>query len=172
MKPVDPFLLARGVIPGTRNEYMSPNSAGQPYIPRRAPAIQHLAAWKHGQEGDDAWLCRLLAFSFQRLVAMALPGQPAAEMLPVTAEMWRDVLLDMRVSEDDDRERIEAGFRYLYRKIREWPQPADLIEQMPKRETRRDPRDIRVRRERTEAEETTATEALAGIKEIFRGGQR
>ena len=156
MKPTDPFLIAR-----TQGHV----AASQPHVPRRAQGIQLLAQWKHAQAGGNAWLCMLIATGFQRLVAMALPGQPAAEMLPITAEMWCEVLLDMRVSEEQDRERIETGFRYLYRKIREWPQPADLIQEMPKRvEARRSQRDVPTHRERTEAEQAAATEALQQMK--------
>lgn len=156
----DPFMLARtGAVSST-----------QPHIPRSIQGIQILATWKQAQDGENAWLAIAIATGFQRLRAMHLQGQPAAEMLPVTAEMWKEVLLDMRLAEDD-LPRIEQAFRYLYRTIREWPQPADLIKEMPKRvETRRDPRDVPVRRERTEQEETAAKEALNEMQSILKKG--
>lgn len=159
MKRPDPFMLARTTCNVT---------SGQQYIPRSVQGIQILAKWKQGQTGENAWLARIIATGFQRLRAMHLPGQPAAEMLPVTAQMWVDVLLDMRVTEELDLTRIETGFRYLFRSIREWPQPADLLKEMPKRvEGRRDPRDVSVRRERSEEENTEALEAINEMKSMF-----
>jgi hypothetical protein len=155
---------------------------GQPHLPRRVQGIQLLAQWKQAQEGDNAWLCRVVATGFQKLVAMALPGQPAAEMLPITGEMWVDVLLDMKMNEEQDRERIETGFRYLYRTVDEWPAIKLLLKEMPKRRAagtgdqgsgkavdsadHRSP--ITVHRERTAAEETLAKESLSEIQRRFK----
>ncbi|MBT0666363.1 hypothetical protein KI809_18805 [Geobacter pelophilus] len=163
MTRTDPFYLAR------RTDGQATTTA--PPVPRRVQGIQILAVWKHQQQGENAWLYQVVATGFQRLMAMALPGHPAAEMLPITAEMWVEVLLDMRVNEKQDRERIETGFRYLYRKIKEWPQPADLIQEMPKRINASTPGDIQAKRQPTEADEAVAKEELAKMQEMFKGGK-
>jgi hypothetical protein len=170
---VDPFMTARrseGQRAGGSADLPTLQTSNLPYVPRSVLGIQILAAWKREQSGENAWLATVIATGFQRLRAMHLSGQPAAEMLPVTAQMWVETLIDMKVNEDQDKERIETGFRYLYRTMREWPQIADLLKEMPKRvEVRRDPRDVPVRRERSEDEEAQATEALAEMQRILKG---
>ena len=105
------------------------------YIPRRAIGIQHLAQWKNNPENAHAWLCKLIGGAFQTYVVMALHGQPAAEMLPMAAQLWVDALADMNLIEELDRSRLETGIRQLTRKTKYWPQVASLIELMPNRET-------------------------------------
>lgn len=112
-------------------------------LPRRVQGIQNLAQWKnslsplsHDGEGtlpDTAWLRRAIGSLFQSFVTMALPGQPAAEMLPHTAQLWVDILADMNLTEEQDRDRIATAGRVLLRKVTEWPQVAVFIAELPPR---------------------------------------
>lgn len=118
------------------NRFNAPSQAGaaQRHIPRRVQAIKHLAAWK--QQGDDQpdwWLRQLIGGGFQQLVALALPGAPAVEMLPTTAEMWLLIMADMELVEEIDQPRIAKAFKLLFVTLKEWPQLADLIAKLPPR---------------------------------------
>lgn len=107
--------------------------AGGAYIPRRAQGIQALAVWKSEQaDSPDFWLRQEIGIAFQQLVCLALDGQPAAEMLPLTAEMWITTI-GFGLNEEQDRERIKAGFRLLFRKLKKWPQPEALLAELPTR---------------------------------------
>ncbi len=55
-------------------------------------------------------------------------------MLPLTAQLWVDVLVDMNIEEELDRLRVETGIRKLNRILKEWPQVASLLAEMPRRE--------------------------------------
>jgi hypothetical protein len=107
------------------------------YISRRAQGIQALALWK----GDDSypsserWLRQEIGMAFQQMICLALDGAPAAEMLPLTAEMWV-MTIGFGMVEDLDRERVRDGFRQLYRKLKKWPQPVELTDVLPGRPKR------------------------------------
>lgn len=106
---------------------------GGAYIPRRAQGIQALALWKSEQpDSPDFWLRQEIGIAFQQLVCLALDGQPAAEMLPLTAEMWITTL-GYGLNEDQDRQRIRIGFGVLFRKLKKWPQPEALLLELPPR---------------------------------------
>lgn len=134
------------------------------YVPRRIVGIQHLAQWKNDPAHAAAWLCKLVGSAFQTFVIMALPGQPAAEMLPLTAQLWVDVLGDMNVNEDQDLTRIETAIRQLTRKLKEWPQIADLIAAMPNREQTATASDHRATTVVSAAGQAAGLEALATLK--------
>lgn len=107
------------------------------HIPRRVQAIQALAQWKMaGQDMPDLWLRLEIGNGFQQLVALAFPGTPAVEMLPIAAELWISTLGDMNLIEEIDRPRIRKGFSTMYTKLRQWPQVADLLDNMPPRPPR------------------------------------
>jgi len=108
------------------------------YVPRRVQAIKALAEWKQAGHEQPLWWLRLeIGGAFQQLVALALPGTPAVEMLPVAAEMWLLSLGEMELIEEIDRPRIRKGFNLLYTSIRQWPQPVDLIDKLPTRPQQR-----------------------------------
>ena len=73
--------------------------------------------------------------AFQQMVCLALDGAPAAEMLPLTAEMWV-MTIGFGLREDLDRQRIRDGFMQLYRKLKKWPQPIELTDVLPGRPKR------------------------------------
>lgn len=106
---------------------------GPSHLPRRVQGIQLLAQWKTSDpDAPDLWLRMEIAGAFQQMVALSLPGHPAAEMLPITAEMWIQTI-GYNLDAGNDRERVKAGFRQLYRTLKQWPQPADLLAAMPGR---------------------------------------
>ena len=59
------------------------------YVPRGVLGIQLLAKWKNLPEpAETLWLRRLVGSLFQSMRTMSsLKGQPAAEMLPHTAQL-------------------------------------------------------------------------------------
>lgn len=107
---------------------------GAMHIPRRVQAVRALAQWKQAGHDQPLWWLRLeIGGAFQQLVALALPGAPAVEMLPATAEMWLLIMADMELDEETDRPRIAKAFRLLYTHLKQWPQLADLIANLPPR---------------------------------------
>jgi hypothetical protein len=109
---------------------------GLSHIPRRAQGIQALALWKsENPTAPDYWLRQEIGMAFQQMICLALDGAPAAEMLPLTAEMWV-MTIGFGMVEVLDRERVRDGFRQLYRKLKKWPQPVELSDVLPGRPKR------------------------------------
>ena len=133
-------------------------------IPRRVLGIQHLAQWKNDPGQVNAWLCKAVGSAFQSFIIVALPGQPAAEMLPLTAQLWVDELADMGMNQEQDAARLDAGLRKLRRTMQKWPQIADLIEAMPHRETVTPANEVQVQAGVSEAGQRAGLEALAKMK--------
>jgi len=134
--------------------------AGGMHIPRRVQAIRVLTEWKQAGHDLPLWWLRLeIGGAFQQLVALALPGQPAVEMLPATAELWYLLMSEMELVEEIDRPRIAKGFRLLYTNLRQWPQMADLIANLPPR-----PQAVQAPPPRTEQQHA---EGAARLKEIL-----
>ncbi|MDK9716719.1 MAG: hypothetical protein OEL57_02285 [Trichlorobacter sp.] len=119
---------------------LSEGGRGLQHVPRRVQAIQALAQWKQaGLEQPDAWLRLEIGEAFQKLICLALPGAPAVEMLPATAEMWLLLMADMDLTEEIDQPRIHKGFGLLYLHLKQWPQLADLIDNLPPRPQKAQP---------------------------------
>lgn len=103
------------------------------YIPKTAQGIQSLAAWSNENiERPDHWLFDEIARGFKKLLLLRLDGAPAAELVAMTAELWVDTI-GYGLNEEQDRERIETGFRLLAGKIKRWPQPVELTQILPTR---------------------------------------
>ena len=151
-------------MPIPRNVYGYPMRTAE-QVPRRVLGIQMLARWKNDPDQPHAWLCRLVGTLFQSFVTSALPGQPAAEMLPHTAQLWVDILADMNLNEDDS-ERVQIAGRKLLRELEEWPQVKALIDALP---ARRDAKSCvsTTTGGPTEADRQAGREALAKLKEMF-----
>lgn len=114
--------------------FNAPSQGVQSYMPRRVQGIKVLAQWKQAGHDQPLWWLRLeLGSAFQQLVALALPGTPAVELLTVTAEMWWMALAEMDLNEEQDRQRIRKGFSLLFTSLRQWPQLVDLIDKLPNR---------------------------------------
>ncbi len=103
------------------------------YLPRSIQALQSLTTWRNEQaDAPDNWLRQDICKAFQYLVGLKLGNTPAVEMLPITAEMWVEIIGE-GMTEELDRERIRAGFKQLRRELKWWPQPADLLKVLPRR---------------------------------------
>lgn len=110
-------------------------TTGASYLPRSVQALQGLTEWKkQNSDSPDHWLRQEIAVAFQWMVGLRLGSTPAVEMLPITAEMWVQVVGE-GMTEELDRERIKAGFKLLLRSLKWWPQPADLLKVLPRRPT-------------------------------------
>lgn len=107
------------------------------YLPRSIQALQALTVWRdeHVETQNIAslqWLRQDICKAFQYLVGLRFGNTPAVEMLPITAEMWVEIVGE-GMNEEQDRERIRAGFKQLRRELKWWPQPADLLKVLPRR---------------------------------------
>jgi len=83
--------------------------------------------------GDD-WAKQELATGFALLAALNLPNRPAAQDMPVVAEIWYRKLMEQKeiVSPEYDPIRIQTGFKVL-QAAETWPQPAELLRNLPPR---------------------------------------
>ncbi len=132
------------------------------HVPRRVQAIQGLAQWKQaGHDQPDWWLRMEIGGAFQQLVVLALPGAPAVEMLPATAELWLMMLGDMELDEEIDRPRIRQAFKLLYTHLKQWPQLEALIANLPPR-----PQKVQAPPPRTEQQHA---DGAARLKDILDG---
>ncbi|OHD24624.1 MAG: hypothetical protein A2Y38_16755 [Spirochaetes bacterium GWB1_59_5] len=86
-----------------------------------------------------AWLRREIAAGLQALVALGLEGQPAAEVLPLTADIWLRAVSRGNVGctiEVIDAPRIREAFAELFPTLTTWPPPKHLLERIPPRPQR------------------------------------
>ena len=91
--------------------------------------VAALGAWA----GED-WAKQEIASGFALLAALNLPNRPAAQDLPVVAEIWYRQLKEAKeiVSPEYDPIRIQTGFKVL-QAAETWPQPAELRRNLPPR---------------------------------------
>ena len=91
--------------------------------------VAALGAWA----GED-WAKQEIASGFALLAALNLPNRPAAQDLPVVAEIWYRKLMETKeiVSPECDPIRIQTGFKVL-QQSETWPQPAELLRNLPPR---------------------------------------
>lgn len=87
-----------------------------------------------GEWAGNDWAKREIASGFALLAALNLPNRPAAQDLPVVAEIWYRKLKETNeiVSPEYDTIRIQAGFKVL-QAAETWPQPAELLRNLPPR---------------------------------------
>ena len=87
-----------------------------------------------GEWAGEDWAKREIASGFALLAALNLPNRPAAQDMPVVAEIWYRKLKDKGeiVSPEYDPIRIQTGFKVL-QAAETWPQPAELIRNLPPR---------------------------------------
>lgn len=81
------------------------------------------------------WMRTEISAGLKRFVALALPGQPPAETIRLTAEAWCEALMETNKQweEEHDAMRLRKGFRALLPHLDRWPQPKHLLEAMPPR---------------------------------------
>ncbi|WP_455018711.1 hypothetical protein [Neisseria sicca] len=87
-----------------------------------------------GEWAGNDWAKQELASGFALLAALNLPNRPAAQDLPVVAEIWYRKLKGKNeiVSPEYDPIRIQTGFKVL-QAAETWPQPAELLRNLPPR---------------------------------------
>ena len=87
-----------------------------------------------GEWAGDDWAKRELAAGFALLAALNLPNRPAAQDMPVVAEIWYRKLKETNeiVSPEYDPIRLQTGFKVL-QAAETWPQPAELLRNLPPR---------------------------------------
>ena len=87
-----------------------------------------------GEWAGNDWAKREIATGFALLAALNLPNRPAAQDLPVVAEIWYRQLKEAKeiVSPEYDPIRIQTGFKVL-QAVETWPQPAELRRNLPPR---------------------------------------
>ena len=87
-----------------------------------------------GEWAGDDWAKREIASGFALLAALNLPNRPAAQDMPVVAEIWYRKLMETKeiVSPEYDPIRIQTGFKVL-QAAETWPQPAELLRNLPPR---------------------------------------
>ena len=87
-----------------------------------------------GEWAGNDWAKREIASCFSLLAALNLPNRPAAQDMPVVAEIWYRKLKEKNeiVSPEYDPIRIQTGFKVL-QAAETWPQPAELLRNLPPR---------------------------------------
>ena len=87
-----------------------------------------------GEWAGNDWAKREIASGFSLLAALNLPNRPAAQDMPVVAEIWYRKLMETKeiVSPECDPIRIQTGFKVL-QQSETWPQPAELLRNLPPR---------------------------------------
>ena len=81
---------------------------------------------------DDRWLKNALIDGVQLLYSLALPGSPAGEVLPLTAQGWIEVLRRChRWDAARDSARIQPAFISLAGAVDRWPAPKQLLDHLP-----------------------------------------
>nr|DAI11217.1 MAG TPA: zinc-ribbon domain protein [Caudoviricetes sp.] len=87
-----------------------------------------------GEWAGEDWAKQEIAAGFALLAALNLPNRPAAQDLPVVAEIWYRQLMETKeiVSPEYDPIRIQTGFKVL-QQSETWPQPAELLRNLPPR---------------------------------------
>ena len=87
-----------------------------------------------GEWAGNDWAKREIASGFALLAALNLPNRPAAQDMPVVAEIWYRKLKDKGeiVSPEYDPIRIQTGFKVL-QAAETWPHPAELLRNLPPR---------------------------------------
>lgn len=87
-----------------------------------------------GEWAGEDWAKREIASGFALLAALNLPNRPAAQDMPVVAEIWYRKLMEKKeiVSPEYDPIRIQTGFKVL-QAAETWPHPAELLRNLTPR---------------------------------------
>lgn len=66
------------------------------------------------------------------LATLGLEGQPAAEVIPMTVQVWLKAICRNRVFDQaQDAPRIREAFAMLAERSQRWPSPADFLASLP-----------------------------------------
>lgn len=108
--------------------------------PRRAASgLRGLSLWRIGAVDNTGWLKREIKDGLQALVAMGLENQPAADVLPLTADIWLRAIRRGNIGcdiEQIDAPRIREAFDRLFPELVKWPAPKLLLDRIPPRPKR------------------------------------
>ena len=87
-----------------------------------------------GEWAGNDWAKREIASGFALLAALNLPNRPAAQDMPVVAEICYRKLKEAKeiVSPEYDPIRIQTGFKVL-QQSETWPHPVELLRNLPPR---------------------------------------
>lgn len=101
---------------------------------RRAPSKLRQGVAALGEWAGEDWAKQEIASGFALLAALNLPNRPAAQDMPVVAEIWYRKLKETNeiVSPEYDPIRIQMGFKVL-QAAETWPKPAELLRNLPPR---------------------------------------
>jgi hypothetical protein len=81
----------------------------------------------------NGWLKREIADGLSALVALSLEGQPAAEVLPLTADIWLKALSHRLRVEELDAPRLRSAFQTVFGMVTRWPAPQMVLDHLPPR---------------------------------------
>ena len=110
----------------------------------------------------EKWFRDVITTGLKTLVALSLPGTPAADVVSTTRNAWVVILWRAPIDWiDDDAARIERAFIRLASHIERWPPPKALLQYMASRPERLKLEEPPVSREQS-------AKALAGIKKMLR----
>lgn len=108
---------------------------------------------------NNAWLKREIASGLQALVALSLEGQPSADTLPLTADIWLKAMERRLCIEAVDAERLRKAFLAFFPVAVRWPAPAQILELLP-------PRPERVKLPEPEVSAEQHAENVSRVKEM------
>lgn len=82
------------------------------------------------------WLHNAVIDGLQKLLALRLPGTPAAEAVGGTAMVWLEAIdrPGMRWDEEMDMPRVQRAFRALFATCDRWPAPKLFIQHLGNRD--------------------------------------
>ena len=115
-----------------------------------------------GEWAGEDWAKREIASGFALLAALNLPNRPAAQDMPVVAEIWYRKLKDKGeiASPEYDPIRLQTGFKVL-QAAETWPHPAELLRNLT-------PRMIpRVMLEKPQHDRAKGREELAKVRQTL-----
>ena len=103
-----------------------------------------------------------IANGFIQLAALNLKGRPASKDLSAVAEVWYQLFSKSAAwQEKRDRQRFQAAFRVLALSSSEWPNPRDLLANLPPPQ---EAMKLEYKHEPTELGRKKAAEILAVLK--------
>lgn len=117
--------------------------------------------------GVPPWLGEIVKAMIAKMIAMRLPGGPAAKMVPHMVSVWCEALMSKPVQWDRDLDepRLRAAWKSMLQTLEQWPTPAVFLRHLPARAPRRSlppppP---------AEDEKAMARAILAGIANMLKG---
>ena len=83
------------------------------------------------------WAYNQMIEGLQKLLVLRLQGSPPADTISALAAVWEEALTPITWAwqPETDGERLPIAFRQLIRQAEKWTQPAQLIKQIPPRNT-------------------------------------